>query len=280
MNRLTQAQRASDIAEGIHLPSYAYHYTEGTMRYQGGKSILGKYLAPIVAQDITLDTTAYVEPFMGGLGFTENIAKYIPENVPIILSDVNPALATLYRAWRSGWRPPAEPIGKAEWLRLKAAALSYNPMTAFAACGLSFGGVWFASFAKNTPKTDYYNQAVNSLNRKFNTVEKHSVEFLGLPYDQLVIPDGSVVYCDPPYVGTDGYRDDRSRVFDHAKFWDWVRVMSERCVVYVSEYTVPEDAVVVCRKERGTTMNPKAQKAKKEAEYLVRYDNRNNHAQG
>ena len=56
------------------------------------------------------------------------------------------------------------------------------------------------------------------------------------------IPDGAVVYCDPPYEGTDGYEIE----FDHAEFWDWCRtVASNGNKVFVSEYKAPGDFTCV-----------------------------------
>ena len=56
-----------------------------------------------------------------------------------------------------------------------------------------------------------------------------------MPYWELDIPDGSFVYCDPPYAGVTGYVD----VFDSVKFWEWAECLSVRCRVFVSEYSAP-----------------------------------------
>lgn len=56
---------------------------------------------------------------------------------------------------------------------------------------------------------------------------------------------GDVVYCDPPYDGTDGYG---SSPFDSSAFWEWCR--SRSYPVYVSEYKAPEDFVSIWSKEK------------------------------
>lgn len=65
---------------------------------------------------------------------------------------------------------------------------------------------------------------------------------LNMDYRDLPLPDGCVVYCDPPYAGTNGYGLHKS-AFDHDAFWDWAR----RCEVplFVSEYTAPKDFVPI-----------------------------------
>ncbi len=57
-----------------------------------------------------------------------------------------------------------------------------------------------------------------------------------VPYWEMDIPDGSYVYCDPPYARTEGYGGGR---FDSAKFWEWAEGLSARCRVFVSEYSAP-----------------------------------------
>jgi DNA adenine methylase len=71
------------------------------------------------------------------------------------------------------------------------------------------------------------------------------VKFFCCSYDELDIPDGSLIYCDPPYEGTTGY----TNPFDHTKFWEWVRVKSEINDVFVSEYSAPDDFEVLWERE-------------------------------
>ena len=58
-------------------------------------------------------------------------------------------------------------------------------------------------------------------------------------YSDIDIAADSVVYCDPPYIGTNGYGVE----FDHAAFYQWLRT-AER-PVYVSEYSMPPDFVSI-----------------------------------
>ena len=54
-------------------------------------------------------------------------------------------------------------------------------------------------------------------------------------YSQVIIPDNSVIYCDPPYRGTHEYLNS----FDWGKFDDWCLGQSQQ--VFISEYSMPKD---------------------------------------
>lgn len=58
-------------------------------------------------------------------------------------------------------------------------------------------------------------------------------------YRSVQIEGDCVVYCDPPYKGTKGYLSE----FNHEEFYDWCRSLTHP--VYISEYTMPDDFVVV-----------------------------------
>ena len=54
-------------------------------------------------------------------------------------------------------------------------------------------------------------------------------------YSEVIIPDNSVIYCDPPYRGTHEYLNS----FDCGKFDDWCLGQSQQ--VFISEYSMPKD---------------------------------------
>ena len=55
-------------------------------------------------------------------------------------------------------------------------------------------------------------------------------------YRDVNVKPNSVIYCDIPYVNTDGYG---KGGFDHKAFYDWAR--QQEVPVYISEYWMPED---------------------------------------
>ena len=69
-----------------------------------------------------------------------------------------------------------------------------------------------------------------------------SLECLEMDYRDVQLPDGCVVYCDPPYAGTNGYGLHKS-AFDQEAFWNWAR-KCER-LLFISEYSAPVDFVPI-----------------------------------
>lgn len=75
-------------------------------------------------------------------------------------------------------------------------------------------------------------------------------------YRDLHIPEGAVVYCDPPYAGTSGYA---RAAFDHKAFYSWCRAVGRRRPLFISEYWMPSDFRCVAEYEvralAGATTN-------------------------
>lgn len=67
-----------------------------------------------------------------------------------------------------------------------------------------------------------------------------NIQFVCGSYADLEIPDGYVVYADPPYAGTSKYR---AGDFDHTAFYNWA--LSQKGLVFISEYSMPEDFFLV-----------------------------------
>ena len=73
-------------------------------------------------------------------------------------------------------------------------------------------------------------------------------------------PQGKLIYCDPPYQNTTGYRGDNGKrnEFDHEKFWNTIREWSKTNWVFVSEYNAPSDFVCVNKYEMKSNLRSKA----------------------
>ena len=111
-------------------------------------------------------------------------------------------------------------------------------------------------------------QSLQSLQR-LESLERLETSFVD--YREVEIKPRSIIYCDPPYKGTDRYN---TGDFDHEAFYDWCERQTE--LVLVSEYDMPEDRfVAVWQREHrsrlsGTANNgvveklfvPKGQEAK------------------
>ena len=97
-------------------------------------------------------------------------------------------------------------------------------------------------------------------------------------YRRILIPQDAVIYCDPPYIGTDcryGYSIDGmnskyGRNVDYEEFYQWCE--RQENLVVVSEYTMPKDRFVrVAMKEKRQTLSATANsKIKEEGLYVPR----------
>lgn len=75
-------------------------------------------------------------------------------------------------------------------------------------------------------------------------------------YQDVEIEDNSVIYCDIPYIGTDGYTNG-GEGFDHERFYDWC--LRQKQPLYISSYKMPEkDFKVVAEFLRVDTFSPAA----------------------
>lgn len=86
-------------------------------------------------------------------------------------------------------------------------------------------------------------QSIESLNRL------QSIESLNLSYELVDIPKDAVVYCDPPYINTITYLSE----FNHFEFYNWCR--KQNSLVFISEYTMPEDFYLVDEFKRKEIFN-------------------------
>jgi len=58
------------------------------------------------------------------------------------------------------------------------------------------------------------------------------------------IPEGALIYCDPPYEGTNC---GKYGGFDSGRFHEWARAQGN---IFISEYSMPDDFVIVAECEK------------------------------
>jgi DNA adenine methylase len=211
--------------------------------YLGGKSKLAKWFAAAI--NPVRGTRVAWDAFCGGFSISAELSKA----GPVISSDANAALTTLYQAVAAGWDPP-EAVTEAQYKGGKALP-DTDPMKAFLGFGCSFGGKWFAGFARSKDPKDgrsvrgYASQARNVLLRDVGAHKEaggviRCANFLAIdPAEPDVAADAAeiVLYLDPPYEGTEAYG--ATAPFDHVLFWHRVRQWAELTDVFVSEYNAP-----------------------------------------
>ena len=103
----------------------------------------------------------------------------------------------------------------------------------------SYNGRFFdGGYNGNYKLRDYTKESIDNILKQVKNII--GVDFYACHYSDLKIPDKSILYCDIPYQGTKQYS--TSKDFDHVKFWQWCRDMSEQGhSVFISEYNAPDD---------------------------------------
>ena len=104
-------------------------------------------------------------------------------------------------------------------------------------------------------------QSLESLERLQSLESLESLERMqvtSLSYDEIDIPDGAVVYCDPPYLACDKRLYEGSSRFDHNAFYDWCVSVSKTNPIFISEYSIEDDRFeIVAEKQKMTSMSAK-----------------------
>lgn len=250
------------------------------MRYMGGKFRQRRVIADALRPCIDGDTT-YVEPFLGGgWSFAHVIETCRPGHA--IGADVNGSLIELWRrvvAEGVDWLPVSLEEVEANYHAYKAAQDMSDPLTAwYGVC--SFGGKWYGGIARSKTTDrfkgeDAFAESARSTERKAASMrECPDLRLLCCSYEELEIPDGAVVYCDPPYSGgksrTKAHRFDQ---FDVDAYYAWVRDLSTRCVVVCTTFDPPEDFEVLhdWGDTRITHLNGRDRGERPTSERLVRW---------
>lgn len=239
------------------------------MHYMGGKFRQGRAIADTLKPYINENTT-YVEPFLGGANSAARIARDCKPG-HMILSDVIKPLVLMHeKCYNEGveWMPLD--VTREQFDQYKMDRPEDDPMTAWIGLGYVLIPDWFHSYFPHKPES-----ARNGQRRTIDWLRNcNNVQFECCSYDELEIPDGAVVYCDPPYANSDAIK--YAVGFDHDRFWNWVRELSRRCVVVCSTFYPPEDFVtlydwgdtVTIKQTNGSTLN----KQRVERERLIRYE--------
>lgn len=197
------------------------------MKYPGSKNRHAKYILPIMLEDATKDTI-WIEPFVGGCNLIDKVPLATRRGY-----DLNLYLIAMFKAVLAGWIPP-EHISEEEYKAIKADKTAFDPwLVGFVGVGCSFSGKWFGGYARGAGR-NYTRESRDNLLKQAKTLV--GVDLAVSSYDKVSIPEGSVVYCDPPYANSIGY----TEPFDTSKFWVWAEELSKTTNVYVSEYTAPE----------------------------------------
>ena len=236
------------------------------MQYMGSKNRIAKHILPIMLAERKPDQW-WVEPFVGGANMIDKVTG------KRIGADSNEFLIKALRLIRD--EPTAIPdlITEEDYQKAKD-EMVLDGLTGFIGFSMSFGAKWFGGYARTVSGTKgcIENMKTRTRRSKQNAINQSKnlkgVRFIHSDYRILDLPPNSLIYCDPPYEGTTKYKDG----FGHTEFWQWCRDKTkEGHVVFISEYTAPEDFECVWQKEIVNLLNNKDTGRKKAVEKLFRY---------
>lgn len=108
-------------------------------------------------------------------------------------------------------------------------------------------------YANNTTTRNYYKEAYNNLKAQASNLK--DIIFKCQNYWELEDCENAVIYLDPPYQGTKIYGYANQPKMDYNDFWNWVRKISKKNYVFISEQSAPEDFEVIWEQEAVRTMN-------------------------
>lgn len=209
------------------------------MRYLGGKGRIAKQLSEIMLDHAAQRNGQYWEPFVGGGAMAAAMGQHFHT---AHYSDIHEDLIMMWDALNAGWVPP-ENVSLEQYRELRAATQP-SALRGFVGFGGSFGGKWFAGYARGghnsngTPR-NHQAESQRAVLRDIEKMRARTLTTFSVRDVFSITPGaGDLVYCDPPYSGTTKYSSTDS--FDHERFWNAAKQWaSAGAHVYVSEYQAP-----------------------------------------
>lgn len=225
------------------------------MVYQGSKNRISKYIVPMIQKAIDQNPgVCFIDAFVGGGNIIDKIkcGKKIGY-------DLNPYLIALLNNVDKVEQVDV-PISREEYSRCKEIWKQHpdgdvEDSWYISAIGFiaSFGGKFFnGSYAKNEyvgyPTRSLHDERKRNLLRQAPNLKDCVFEvknFFSLDCENCVI------YCDPPYNNKTKYPYDD---YDKEKFWNKVRELSKKNIIFISELEAPDDFVEIWRREIKNTV--------------------------
>lgn len=206
------------------------------MKYMGSKNRIAKHILPIMLKEAEKhNITQWVEPFVGGANMIDKVPSTFTRigadlngHVIQALIDIKDRVEELPEFFsfeeRKFWKeqPPT---------RLKS----------WACIVTSFGADLKGGYAREKGSDESTFCGYGKRNAKKQSPMLKGVRLINCSYSDLGFDKPSLIYCDPPYQGTSGYK---TGSFNHEAFFEWcVQKKQEGHIVFVSEYNAPFECV-------------------------------------
>lgn len=238
------------------------------MQYLGGKSRISKQISEVIneisrrkIQNSETDSLynnermfqerererdlTFVSLFCGTCSVESKISGFSRK----ILNDKHEYLIDMLNGVKNGYELP-EYISENDYKYIKEHKDDDRVLSGFVGFGCSFGGKWFGGYARNKTGTNYAAQSKKSLMKDMATLM--DADFICKDYRDVELPQGCVVYADPPYDGTTGYSKEK---FNSDDFWEYMRIISKNHIVFISEQSAPDDFVAIWSKPFTRTLD-------------------------
>lgn len=233
------------------------------MQYLGGKSRISKQISDVI-NEVSMweienikgfggnniehqfrESNCFVSLFCGTCSVESKIKGFDRK----ILNDKHEYLVELLNGVKNGYELP-EHISEDEYRYIREHKDDDKVLSGFVGFGCSFGGKWFGGYARNKSGTNYAMQSKKSLLKDMNTLM--DAEFICKDYKEVELPNGCVIYADPPYNGTTGYGKEK---FDSEIFWEYMRKISKNHMAFISEQNAPSDFISIYEKPFTRTLD-------------------------
>jgi DNA adenine methylase len=212
------------------------------MKYMGSKARHAKEILPIILKD-RKEKQFFVDVFCGGCNIIDKVSGLR------IANDSHYYLIEMFIALQNDWIPPKY-ISEDKYNDCKKYPALNDPFLVGYVGFNSYGAKFFGGYRRDSiGKRDYWKEHYNNIMKQVPQLK--GIKFYNCDYKDLVIPQNSIVYCDPPYFGTTKYNSS----INHEEFWKWVRQLSKNgnsC--FVSEYSAPDDFDCIWEKKVNNTL--------------------------
>lgn len=227
------------------------------MKYMGSKSRIANNILPVIQRKIEdYNIKTYIEPFCGGCNV---IDKVICDTK--IASDNHKYLIAMYQNLDKLSELP-EFVTREHYSEVRSCfnkRETHYPDWYIGAIGFlaSYNGRFFDGGYAGLVHTkvgtirNYYEEARRNLLEQVPSLK--GISFRCVDYTYYSGLENCLFYLDPPYEGVKQYGS--SRGFNHVRFWDWCRIMSNKNIVLVSEHNAPSDFECIWQQEVKRTID-------------------------